>query len=166
MVRVAHEALPSPLAPSSHPLSGGRAERRDFGFSVVLTAPTLAGRPGGRTRNLRVAVIREGAPMPIEVGQEATDFTLKDGEGEKVALSSFRGDKNVVLVFYPQAFSSVCTRQLTAIGEHEQRYAGEDAQVIGVSVDSRYVQRRFADELGLRDTIMLADFEPKGAVAK
>ena len=104
--------------------------------------------------------------MPIEVGQEAPDFTLKDGQGEEVALSSFRGDKNVVLVFYPLAFSTVCTRQLTEIGGHEDRYAAEGAQVVGVSVDSRYVQRRFGEDLGLTDTILLADFEPKGAVAK
>jgi mycoredoxin-dependent peroxiredoxin len=104
--------------------------------------------------------------MPIEVGQEAPDFTLKNPANEDVALSSFRGRKNVVLVFYPLAFSSVCTRQLTQIGEHEARYAGEDAQVVGVSVDSRYVQGRFGGELGLRDTILLADFEPKGAVSR
>ena len=104
--------------------------------------------------------------MPIEVGQEAPDFTLKDAANEDVALSSFRGRKNVVLVFYPLAFSSVCTRQLTEIGGHEARYADEDAQVVGVSVDSRYVQGRFAQELGLRDTILLADFEPKGAVSR
>ena len=104
--------------------------------------------------------------MPIEVDQEAPDFTLKDAANEDVALSSFRGRKNVVLVFYPLAFSSVCTRQLTEIGGHEARYADEDAQVVGVSVDSRYVQGRFAQELGLRDTILLADFEPKGAVSR
>ncbi|HEX2503286.1 MAG TPA: redoxin domain-containing protein [Miltoncostaeaceae bacterium] len=104
--------------------------------------------------------------MAIEVGQEAPDFTLKDTENRDVTLSSFRGDKNVVLVFYPFAFSSVCTRQLTEIGEHEGRYAEGDAQVIGVSVDSRYAQRRFAEELGLRDAILLADFEPKGAVSR
>jgi mycoredoxin-dependent peroxiredoxin len=104
--------------------------------------------------------------MAIEVGQEAPDFTLKNAQNEDVTLSSFRGDKNVVLVFYPLAFSSVCTRQLSQIGEHESRYAGDDAQVIGVSVDSRYVQRRFAEDLGLKDTILLADFEPKGAVSR
>ena len=104
--------------------------------------------------------------MPIEVGQEAPDFTLKDAGNEDVALSSFRGRKNVVLVFYPLAFSSNCTRQLTDIGEHEARYADDEAQVIGVSVDSRYVQGRFARDLGLRDTILLADFEPKGAVSR
>jgi peroxiredoxin (alkyl hydroperoxide reductase subunit C) len=104
--------------------------------------------------------------MPIEVGQEAPDFTLKDPANEDVALSAFRGSKNVVLVFYPLAFSSVCTRQLTEIGEHEARYAGDGAQVVALSVDSRYVQRRFGQELGLRDTILLADFEPKGAVSR
>jgi peroxiredoxin len=104
--------------------------------------------------------------MPIEMGQEAPDFTLKDAANEDVALSSFRGRRNVVLVFYPLAFSSVCTRQLSEIGEHEARYADEDAQVVGVSVDSRYVQGRFSHELGLRDTILLADFEPKGAVSR
>jgi mycoredoxin-dependent peroxiredoxin len=104
--------------------------------------------------------------MAIEVGQAAPDFTLKDGDNQDVSLSSFRGDKNVVLVFFPLAFSRGCTRQLTQIGEHEGRYADDDAQVIGVSVDSRYVQRRFAEDLGLRDTILLADFEPKGAVSR
>lgn len=104
--------------------------------------------------------------MPIEVGQEAPDFTLADTQSREVTLSSFRGDRNVVLVFYPNAFSGVCTTQFTQIGEHEARYAGDDAQVIGISVDSRYAQRRFAQDLGLRDTILLADFEPKGAVAR
>jgi peroxiredoxin (alkyl hydroperoxide reductase subunit C) len=104
--------------------------------------------------------------MPVEVGQEAPDFTLRNADNEEVSLSSFRGSRNVVLVFYPGAFSSVCTKQLTQIGEHESRYAVDDAQVIGVSVDSRHVQGRFARELGLEDTILLADFEPKGEVSR
>jgi peroxiredoxin len=104
--------------------------------------------------------------MPVEVGQEAPDFTLKSHHGEEVALSSFRGSRNVVLVFYPLAFSGVCTRQLTQIGEHESRYAEGDAQVIGISVDSRHALRRFAEDLGLTDTILLADFEPKGEVSR
>lgn len=104
--------------------------------------------------------------MAIEVGQEAPDFTLKNPDNEDVTLSSFRGKKNVVLVFFPLAFSGVCTKQLGAIGEHEARYAGDDAQVIGVSVDSRFALGRFAEDLGLKDTILLADFEPKGEVAR
>ena len=104
--------------------------------------------------------------MPVEVGQEAPDFTLRNAANEEVTLSSFRGERNVVLVFYPGAFSSVCTKQLMEVGEHEARYAEGDAQVIGVSVDSRYAQGRFARDLGLTDTILLADFEPKGAVSR
>ena len=104
--------------------------------------------------------------MAIEIGQEAPDFTLKDPAGEDVTLSSFRGSKNVVLVFYPGAFSGVCTTQLTEIGRHEDRYAAGDAQVIGVSVDSRHSQGRFAEDLGLTDAVLLADFNPKGAVSR
>jgi mycoredoxin-dependent peroxiredoxin len=104
--------------------------------------------------------------MPLEVGQEAPDFTLKDPANEDVTLSSFRGKKNVVLVFFPLAFSGVCTKQLTQINQHGDRYAEGDAQVLGVSVDSRYAQGAFAKELGLTDTILLADFEPKGEVSR
>ena len=72
----------------------------------------------------------------------------------------------MVLVFFPLAFSGVCTKQLTAVGEHESRYAEGDAQVLGISVDSRYSQGRFAQELGLVDTALLADFHPKGGVSR
>jgi peroxiredoxin len=104
--------------------------------------------------------------MPVEVGQEAPDFTLKNPANEDVALSSFRGKKNVVLVFYPLAFSGGCTKQLTQINHHGDRYAESDAQVLGVSVDSRHAQGAFARELGLTDAILLADFEPKGEVSR
>jgi peroxiredoxin len=103
--------------------------------------------------------------MAVEVGREAPEFTLKDPQGEDVSLSSFRG-RNVVLVFYPAAFSDFCTAQFTQIGGQEGRFADSDAQVIGISVDSRHSQERFAEELGLTDTILLADFHPKGAVAR
>lgn len=104
--------------------------------------------------------------MAIEVGQEAPGFTLKNPDNEDVSLASFRGRKNVVLVFYPLAFSGVCTTQLTEIGRNEARYAADDAQVIGISVDSRFAQGRFAQDLDLTDTMLLADFEPKGAVSR
>jgi mycoredoxin-dependent peroxiredoxin len=104
--------------------------------------------------------------MAVEVGQPAPDFTLKDQDGNDVTLSSFRGQRNVVLVFFPLAFSPVCTRQLTAVGGQEARYAGADAQVLGISVDSRWAQKAFAEALGLEDARLLADFEPKGEVAR
>lgn len=105
--------------------------------------------------------------MAVGVGDTAPDFTLPGRGGEDISLASFAGSKNVVLVFFPLAFSPVCTDQLTAIGGNAARYAGEDAQVIGISVDSHFAQSAFADALGVGDSVSLAaDFEPKGAVAK
>lgn len=104
--------------------------------------------------------------MPIDVGQEAPDFTLKNPDNEDVTLSSFRGTRNVVVMFYPLAFSGVCTTQFTQVAADEGRYAGADAQVLGISVDSRFAQGAFARSLGLDHAILLADFEPKGAVAR
>lgn len=105
--------------------------------------------------------------MAIEVGAEAPDFTLQDPAGTPVTLSSFRGRSNVVLIFYPGAFSEFCTAQFRDIAAIEQRYGLEGgAQVIGVSVDSRYSQGRFAQDLGLTETLLLADFFPKGEVAR
>lgn len=104
--------------------------------------------------------------MSVAVGQEAPDFTLKSQHRQDVTLSSFRGRKNVVLVFYPAAFSGVCTGQFTRLGQKEARFADEDAQVLGVSVDNFESLRAFAESLGLEDTLLLADFHPKGAVAE
>ncbi|MEQ9094203.1 MAG: redoxin domain-containing protein, partial [Miltoncostaeaceae bacterium] len=105
--------------------------------------------------------------MAVEIGAMAPDFTLQDPTGTPVSLSSFRGRRNVVLIFYPGAFSEFCTSQFRDLSAIEERYALDgDAQVIGVSVDSRYTQGRFAGDLGLTDTIMLADFFPKGEVAR
>jgi peroxiredoxin (alkyl hydroperoxide reductase subunit C) len=104
--------------------------------------------------------------VAVEVGQEAPDFTLKDQRGQEVSLSSLLEDASVVLAFYPLAFSGTCTTQLTAIGGNLARYAGEDGRVVGISVDSHYVQRAFAASLGLEGVVMLADFEPKGEVAR
>ena len=99
--------------------------------------------------------------MPVEVGQIAPPFTLPSHRGEDVSLADFRGRSNVVIVFFPAAFSGVCTRQFTEIGAAEGRYAGEDAQVLGISVDNRESLRAWAEQLGLTDTLLLADFHPR-----
>lgn len=104
--------------------------------------------------------------MAVEVGARAPDFTLPSAAGGEVTLSSFRGRRSVVLVFFPNAFSPVCTRQLTGIGANEARYAEAGAQVIGISCDQAPSLAAFAGELGLTDTILLSDFEPKGEVAR
>jgi mycoredoxin-dependent peroxiredoxin len=104
--------------------------------------------------------------MSIEVGQQAPDITLTNRDGEPVALSSFRGERNVVLVFYPLAFSGVCTKQLTQMGEQNDTYATHDAQVVAVSVDSRFAQAAFQDQVGADQALFLADFQPRGEGAK
>jgi peroxiredoxin len=102
--------------------------------------------------------------MAIEVGSEAPDFTLKDENGTEVSLSDLRG-RNVVLMFYPLAFSSVCTRELRDVSAAADRYDAAGAEVLAVSVDSHYTLAAFKRDEGLRAR-MLADFHPKGAVAE
>ncbi|MEE1787849.1 peroxiredoxin [Streptomyces sp. SP17BM10] len=103
--------------------------------------------------------------MAVEVGTEAPDFELRTQHGESVALSDFRGEKAVVLVFYPFAFTGVCTGELGAIQKELPRLQNDAVQVLGISVDSQFSQRVFADREGL-DFPLLADFWPHGEVAR
>jgi peroxiredoxin len=102
--------------------------------------------------------------MAVEVGDEAPDFELKDQHGTPVRLSQFRGSKNVVLVFYPLAFSGVCTGELCAIRDEFPEVSGDDVELLTVSVDSVFTHRAWEDaehfEFGL-----LSDFWPHGDVA-
>jgi mycoredoxin-dependent peroxiredoxin len=102
--------------------------------------------------------------MTVEVGDKAPDFTLKDQHGQAVTLSDFRGEKNVVLVFYPFAFTGVCTGELCAIRDDLASFVNDDTQVLSVSVDSVFSHRIFAEKENL-DYPMLSDFWPHGAVA-
>lgn len=103
--------------------------------------------------------------MAIEIGDEAPDFELPDQHNTAVRLSSFRGAKNVVLVFYPFAFTSVCTGELRAIRDELPTFENDDVQVLSVSVDSVMAHRVFADAEGLPYP-MLSDFWPHGEVAR
>jgi len=103
--------------------------------------------------------------MAVEIGQEAPDFELTDQHGEPVRLSSLRGSKNVVLVFYPLAFSGVCTGELCALRDDFPEVTRDDVEVLAVSVDSTFVLRTWSD----RDHFpfrLLSDFWPHGAVAR
>jgi mycoredoxin-dependent peroxiredoxin len=102
--------------------------------------------------------------MAVAVGAEAPDFELKDQHGQTVRLSSFRGDKNVVLVFYPWAFSSVCGGELNDMQQHLTDFENDEVALLTVSTDSIYAQRTFADSRGFTFPL-LADFWPHGAVA-
>ncbi len=102
----------------------------------------------------------------LKVGDKAPDFTLADQNGERVTLSSFRGKKNVVLVFHPLAFTSICSVQMPGYDKEKQSFEGLEAQVLGVSVDSAPAHKAWADSLGGIDYPLLADFHPHGEVAK
>jgi peroxiredoxin len=100
----------------------------------------------------------------IEPGTPAPDFTLPDQDGNEVSLSDLRGE-SVVLVFYPADFSPVCTDQLSVYQEVRPELAARGTRLIGISVDSSWAHRAFADQLGLELTL-LSDFHPKGEVTR
>jgi peroxiredoxin len=102
--------------------------------------------------------------MAVEVGQEAPDFTLRDENGEEVPLSSLRGH-NVVLIFFPAAFSGICTKELHTSTDLASRYGDAGAEVFGVSVDSPYALKAFKRDEDLQ-VRFLSDFHPKGQVAE
>lgn len=103
--------------------------------------------------------------MAVEVGSRAPDFTLKDQNGNEVTLSSFRGAKNVLVVFYPFAFSGICTGELCQVRDELPRYQNDDVQILAVSVDSTFTLKAYAEKEKY-DFPLLADFWPHGAVAQ
>ncbi|WP_283138136.1 peroxiredoxin [Rhizohabitans arisaemae] len=102
--------------------------------------------------------------MTVEVGSEAPDFVLKNQHGTPVKLSDHRG-KNVVLVFYPLAFSSVCRSELGALLDDFIPTAGDGVEVLAISVDSVFSHRAWADREGYTFPL-LSDFWPHGEVAR
>jgi peroxiredoxin len=103
--------------------------------------------------------------MAVEVGQEAPDFELRNQYGQPVRLSSFRGAKNVVLVFYPLAFSGVCSSELCAMRDEFPEVSRDDVELLTVSVDSGFTHRAWSDKEGFGFGL-LSDFWPHGAVAR
>ncbi|MEU0276979.1 peroxiredoxin [Streptomyces sp. NPDC088551] len=110
--------------------------------------------------------------MAIEVGAPAPDFELKDNHGRTVRLSDFRrsGDgadsgKNVVLLFYPFAFTGVCTGELCALRDELPSFVNEDTQLLAVSNDSIHTLRVFGEQEGL-EYPLLSDFWPHGEVSR
>ena len=99
------------------------------------------------------------------IGATAPDFTLKDQYGQDVSLSGFRGDKAVVVVFFPFAFSGICTGELCEIRDDLGAFANDDVQVLAVSCDHMFTQRAYADAQGYFFPV-LSDFWPHGQVAQ
>lgn len=104
------------------------------------------------------------ATQPLPVGTLAPAFTLPATMGEKASLNDFRGQP-VVLVFYPADWSPVCGDQLALYNEVYPLFEAYEAQVLGISVDSIWCHKAFAENRRLRFPL-LADYHPKGAVAQ
>ena len=100
----------------------------------------------------------------IEAGEPAPDFTLVDQDGGHVSLSDFRG-RTVLLAFYPADFSPTCTDQLTVYQVRLREFEQRGVQVLGISVDGAFCHKAFQKHLSLTMPL-LADFHPKGQVAK
>ena len=103
--------------------------------------------------------------MTLIIGDHAPDFELTNQYGETVKLSDFRGKKPVVIVFYPLSFSGICTGELCEIRDNFAKFDKENVELLAISVDSKYVQKQFAEHEGYKFSV-LADFWPHGAVAQ
>jgi peroxiredoxin (alkyl hydroperoxide reductase subunit C) len=100
----------------------------------------------------------------LEVGQLAPEFRLRGPGGQWYNLSDYRDRQNVVLVFYPLAFSPVCSHQLPDIQRHMDEFRGLDTVVFGVSVDSHYANEAFARSLHI-EFPLLSDFKHQASTA-
>lgn len=100
--------------------------------------------------------------MSLSEGNKAPGFRLQNSNGEEVSLSSFRGKKNVVLLFFPLAFSGTCTEELCKTRDNMKLYNELDAEVIAISIDSFYVLREFKKSNNFNFTL-LSDFNREAA---
>jgi mycoredoxin-dependent peroxiredoxin len=103
--------------------------------------------------------------MAPEVGTEAPDFTIRDQNNQDVTLSSFRGERSVLLVFYPFAYSSLCTGELCAVRDDLGDFQNDDVQILAISVDHPFALKSWAENQGFHFPL-LSDFWPHGAIAR
>jgi peroxiredoxin (alkyl hydroperoxide reductase subunit C) len=103
--------------------------------------------------------------MPIAVGTQAPDFELRDQHGQAVRLSSFRGEKAVLIVFYPLAFTGTCQGELCSLRDNLNDFVNDAVQTLTISVDSSPAHKVWAEREGYTFPL-LADFWPHGAVAQ
>ena len=103
--------------------------------------------------------------MTIQVGDEAPDFELRDQTGQPVKLSAFRGQKNVVLVFYPFSFTRRCEGELCSLRDEIDTFQNDEVVTLAVSCDSVGVQKAWAAERGFQFPV-LSDYWPHGEVAR
>jgi len=101
--------------------------------------------------------------MPLMPGQQAPDFTLYDSEKNQVSLSSLN-DRNVLLLFFPLAFTSVCTKELCSVRDNIALYNQVNARVLGISGDSLYTLAKFKEEQQLNFPL-LSDYNHDVSIA-
>lgn len=90
----------------------------------------------------------------IKVGDVAPDFTLKNQDGNEVSLASFKGQKNVVLAFYPLDWSPVCTNENKCLTDDFPSFSDANAELLGISADSFFSHKAWADSLDLKHTLL------------
>ena len=90
----------------------------------------------------------------IQVGATAPDFTLKDQDQKEFKLSELKGKRNVVLAFYPLDWSPVCTKENKCLTDDFPKFASADTEVLGISIDSVYSHKAWADSLGLKHRLL------------
>lgn len=103
--------------------------------------------------------------MGISVGQTAPDFALPNQDKKEVKLSDFIGKRNVVLMWYPLDWSPTCTSEHACFVNDMKEFETLDAEVLGVSVDSVWSHKAFAEKMGIKYSL-LADFHPRGAMSE
>ncbi|MFF6782701.1 redoxin domain-containing protein [Streptomyces sp. NPDC012510] len=103
--------------------------------------------------------------MAIQLGDKAPDFELRDNHGATVRLSDFRGEKNVVVLFYPFAFTGVCTGELCELRDNLPKFVNDEVQLLAVSNDSIHTLRVFGEQEDLPYPL-LSDFWPHGEVSR
>lgn len=95
--------------------------------------------------------------MALQIGDIAPEFTLYNSDKNKVNLSDYAGTKNVLLLFFPVAFTGVCTKELCSVRDGINRYNNENSEVLGISVDSVYTLKKYKEEQSFNFTL-LSDF--------
>ena len=103
--------------------------------------------------------------MALQIGSSGPEFELMDQHGVPTSLASFKGKKSVVVLFYPFAFSGICTGELCGLRDDLSAFQNEDIQLVAISCDPMYAQKAFAEKEGYEFPV-LADFWPHGAAAK
>jgi peroxiredoxin len=99
------------------------------------------------------------------MGEQPEDFALQDQNGKEFRLSQMQG-KRVLLSFHPLAWTPVCTGQMKSLEEHYHDLKDLNTLAVGISVDSVPCKRAWAESLGMKNTLLLADFWPHGKVAR